>query len=188
MKHILYLHGLFSTPSSEKAQFFKSEIEKRFDVSVQIPQLSANPSIAIQALEQLTDEVKPMAVIGSSMGGFHATWISAKLQIPAVLINPAVGADHLMEDIKGKHTYPSTNEEIDIDEDSIALIAKYDRPKLLNENLLLCLLQTGDETLNYRNCTNRYQNANFHITTGGDHSYQNFEYDLPIIIRHFQLK
>ena len=46
------------------------------------------------------------------------------------------------------------------------------------ENFLV-MLQTGDETLDYREAATRYAESRLKIHEGGDHSYQGFDDELP---------
>ena len=69
------------------------------------PQLPASPAQAIDLLLQGTADWPRghMAVMGSSLGGFYAAWLSAHLSIPAVLINPAVHPSRDLARYIGEH-------------------------------------------------------------------------------------
>jgi predicted esterase YcpF (UPF0227 family) len=41
------------------------------------------------------------------------------------------------------------------------------------------MLQTGDETLDYREAVAKYAGSRLKIHKGGDHSYQGFDVELP---------
>ena len=91
--HLLYLHGFRSSPQSVKAQIMAKWVQARHPgVTWWCPQLPASPAQAIDLLLQGTADWprEEMAVMGSSLGGFYAAWLSAHWGIPAVLINPAV--------------------------------------------------------------------------------------------------
>jgi predicted esterase YcpF (UPF0227 family) len=51
----------------------------------------------------------------------------------------------------------------------------------------LVLLQTGDETLDYRGAALKYKNAQCIIEPGGDHSFTGFERHLEKIIQFSQI-
>jgi pimeloyl-ACP methyl ester carboxylesterase len=78
---IVYLHGFASGPLSSKAQFFRRKLEAR-GADVSIPALDAgdfeNLSISGQ-LRVIDQEVRgePVALIGSSMGGYLASLYAA---------------------------------------------------------------------------------------------------------------
>jgi predicted esterase YcpF (UPF0227 family) len=47
------------------------------------------------------------------------------------------------------------------------------------------LLQTGDETLNYKYAEKYFTGANIVIDEGGSHSFENLEIKIPQILIHF---
>ena len=49
-------------------------------------------------------------------------------------------------------------------------------------------LQTGDETLDYREAVERFQGSKVDVEQGGDHGFQNYEKHLPDIIEFLFLK
>lgn len=76
MNHILYLHGFASSPASSKARFFAQYLRDR-GATVDIPDLAAGDFENLTLTSQL--EVieraaagRPVALIGSSMGGYLA--------------------------------------------------------------------------------------------------------------------
>ncbi|MFN9211558.1 MAG: YqiA/YcfP family alpha/beta fold hydrolase, partial [Betaproteobacteria bacterium] len=76
---LLYLHGFRSTPQSRKAQQIAARMAAlgRADEYV-CPQLPASPRAAAQLLEDIAARVPvaQLAVIGSSLGGYYATWLA----------------------------------------------------------------------------------------------------------------
>ncbi|MCC3263878.1 hypothetical protein LLE87_37530, partial [Paenibacillus polymyxa] len=73
--------------------------ERGLNAAWACPQLPASPREAIDlaigmARDRLASAASPreLTVIGSSLGGFYATWIAAPLGCKAVLLNPAVNA------------------------------------------------------------------------------------------------
>ena len=94
--HLLYLHGFRSSPQSAKACIMAALVQARHPgVTWWCPQLPASPAQAMALLLQGTADWPrgQMAIMGSSLGGFYAAWLSAHMGVPAVLINPAVGVD-----------------------------------------------------------------------------------------------
>ena len=91
---ILYLHGFCSSPESWKARLLADAMTRRGQGErFFCPFLSPVPREAIaQAEEIIHREAGPLAVVGSSLGGFYATWLAEKFDLRAVLVNPAVVA------------------------------------------------------------------------------------------------
>ena len=90
---ILYLHGFNSSPKSEKANETLAYFQAHHpDILVLVPQLSVYPLEAIEQIKTLVAEHQAnlAGVIGSSLGGYLATWVAETYGIKAVLINPAV--------------------------------------------------------------------------------------------------
>jgi len=84
MKHILYLHGLESKQGGDKVSYLSS---KHY---VLAPALNYYSQGMEEVLLQLFESENPDFIIGSSMGGYAANLLSAKFNIPAILLNPAL--------------------------------------------------------------------------------------------------
>lgn len=90
--HLLYLHGFRSSPGSAKALRVGEQVAARHPQVVWCcPQLPPSPREAAALILALTAHWPPahMAVIGSSLGGFYARWLSLQRRCRAVLLNPA---------------------------------------------------------------------------------------------------
>lgn len=101
----------------------------------------------------------------------------------AVLINPAVRPFELLEDFLGEHVNPYTQQHFLLENQHIDELRKLDTPTLKATSDYWALLQTEDETLDYRQAENKYQNYKLTIEQGGDHSFQDFQRFLPEIFR-----
>jgi predicted esterase YcpF (UPF0227 family) len=102
---ILYIHGYNSSPLSMKAEQTREYFHKNFpDVNFVCPQLLTSPKEAVLQLEHILDESKndTWFLIGSSLGGYFANYLSNKYQLRAVLINPAITPYVLLEDYLGE--------------------------------------------------------------------------------------
>jgi predicted esterase YcpF (UPF0227 family) len=90
---IVYLHGFNSSPASDKAQVLKRYLEGRgLGDRYACPMLPDTPAEAIHAIEYAIkgQSARSLTFLGSSLGGFYATWMAEKLDCRAVLINPAI--------------------------------------------------------------------------------------------------
>lgn len=189
MQHILYLHGFLSSPQSVKAQATKKYFSEHYPhVTVHTPQLSNFPgrveSQLIDIIEKKPEIVEGgLKVIGSSMGGYLSTFLVEKFGGKAVLINPAVKPYELLRGFIGRHVNPYTQETFDIVEDDMRVIQKLEAPLLRTPSAYKVMLQTADETLDYRLAEEKYQGGHLVIEQGGDHSFVDYERHLPDIAR-----
>lgn len=187
MKNVLYLHGFLSSPKSVKAQATKAYFEQHHpDVTLHIPALSNYPSQVESQLLALIESTPALItdglrVIGSSMGGYLSTFLIEKFSGKAVLINPAVKPYELLQGFIGEHTNPYTGEVFHIVESDIEVIEKLDAKELQHAPAYKVLLQTEDETLDYRLAETKYANSLLVVEQGGDHSFIGFENHLPAI-------
>ncbi|MEY8205594.1 MAG: YqiA/YcfP family alpha/beta fold hydrolase [Bermanella sp.] len=185
----LYLHGFKSSPESHKAQLTHAFFAKH-DVAqnLHMPQLPPQPAKAIDAAqflyEQLIDEVgvANVLVIGSSLGGFYASYLVERFGGRAVLINPAVRPYELLKDYLGVNKNYHDDETFVVSEDYISDLRALDVATLRYPQHYLLLLQTHDEVLDYRQAARKYGNGPCIIDEGGDHSYQDYHLRLASII------
>jgi predicted esterase YcpF (UPF0227 family) len=184
---VLYLHGFLSSPKSVKAQATKAYFEQHHpDVTLHIPALSNYPSQVESQLLALIESTPALIkdglrVIGSSMGGYLSTFLIEKFSGKAVLINPAVKPYELLQGFIGEHTNPYTGEVFHIVESDINVIEKLDAKELRHAPAYKVLLQTEDETLDYRLAETKYASSTLVVEEGGDHSFVGFENHLPDI-------
>jgi uncharacterized protein len=173
---LVYLHGFNSSPASHKAQVMKSHMEGRGQGQLYAcPALPETPREAIRAVEAAIAGHDPRRVtfLGSSLGGYYATYLAEKLGCRAALINPAitphVGLEAYLGTQKNLHTgapYELTRAHL---EGWRALLV--DR---IDPERYLLLVETGDEVLDWREAAHRYEGARMVIRQGGDHSLQSF--------------
>ncbi|NKB38409.1 MAG: esterase YqiA [Gammaproteobacteria bacterium] len=179
MSHLVYIHGFLSSPASLKAvQVRDWLLNHRPDITYHCPALTAYPGQTKHSLERLVESLlpEPVYLMGSSLGGYWATWLVEKYGLRAVLINPLVkpellGSEYLNIELKNYHSEDSyTLTEVDAE---ILLAANVSEIKLA-ENYWL-MVQTGDETLDYRLAIDKYSTSRQLVEEGGDHSFQGFE-------------
>jgi len=173
---IVYLHGFNSSPASHKAQVLKAYLQGRgLGHLFACPALPDAPGEAVRAIEQAVAGREPGAVtlLGSSLGGFYATWFAETRGHRAILVNPAitphVGLAAYLGPQKNLHTgvpYELTRAHL---EGWRKLVVEQIDP----ERYLL-LLETGDEVLDWRDAARKYEGARAVIRDGGDHTLQSF--------------
>jgi predicted esterase YcpF (UPF0227 family) len=183
---IIYLHGFLSSPQSVKAQQTKAFAAEHYPlVDFVLPQLPPYPLPTVELLDELVARYQgcKLCFIGSSLGGYLSTYLLEKYQGRAVLINPAVQPYKLLADYLGSHINPYTDEGFTLEAIHTEQLAAIDNPVLAEPQSYWVLLQTGDETLDYRLAEQKYQGARLTIEQGGDHSFQDYPRFLADIFR-----
>ena len=114
MPTLIYIHGFLSSPYSYKAQQTQAWLkENRPDWQYLCPALNPYPNEIVDTLtrciEKALDAAEPVYLMGSSMGGFWATYLSNQYGLKSVIINPAVDVLDLMpkyldQELKNYHT------------------------------------------------------------------------------------
>jgi predicted esterase YcpF (UPF0227 family) len=181
---VIYLHGFLSSPQSLKAAQSLEYVRAHHpDLTIEIPQLANYPNDALAIIEKLVAEHKgkKLRFIGSSLGGFLSTFMVEKYSGKAVLINPAVRPFELLVDFLGEHINPNTQQPFLLEKKHIDELRQLDTPTLSSTSDYWVLLQTADETLDYRQAETKYQDYKLSIEQGGDHSFQDFQRFLPDI-------
>ena len=186
-KVLLYLHGFHSSPLSLKIQQTKSYISSQHpDITLIAPQLPCLPKDMWQVICDIFEKHKgdEVAVIGSSLGGFLSTKIVETFAVNGVVINPAVGAFHLLETYAGDHVHPYLKETYTIDENYLAQLTQLLSGDIAYSGKIWALLQKGDEVLDYRQAMEKYKECKITCEEGGDHSFIGFDRHLSDIM-HF---
>lgn len=174
---ILFIHGFASLGLGMKSMALRDYFGTD---QVLLPDLSHAPANAIGELEALLERYPVDLLVGSSLGGYYATWLNRQTSRPAVLINPAVAPFALLDDYLGEHTRPDGSR-FDLTPQHLVDLRSLQRPALREEERYLVLLQSGDEVLDYRQAAAYYAAKDVVIEPGGDHRFQHFENHLPRI-------
>jgi hypothetical protein len=178
---ILYLHGFNSSPQSHKAQVLQRYMEERgLGEQFACPAL---PPLAPQAIEEIEkfDLRRRVCLVGSSLGGFYATYLAEKHDLRAVLINPAIEPHVGLRAYLGPQKNLHTGEPYELTESHLREWEKLIVPRITPSRYLL-IVETGDELLDYRSAVERYAGAEQRVVQGGDHSLQTFPQHLPRIL------
>ncbi len=185
---ILYLHGFCSSPQSWKARLLADTLAERgLGERLFCPFLSPVPMEAIRQAEAIIErESGPLTVVGSSLGGFYATWLAEKHDLRAVLVNPAVVAPISLEKYLGTQTNLHTHEPFEFTAEHIDQLRALEAPRVTPSRYLL-LVETGDEVLDYRQAVARYAGCRQIALEGGDHSFSRFPEFLPQLIEFCRL-
>jgi predicted esterase YcpF (UPF0227 family) len=174
---ILYLHGFRSSPRSFKARVIHERMTALGRAPELIcPQLPASPKAAIELALLLAERYAPgeLAIVGSSLGGFYATWLAEHLGCPAVLINPAVNPLKDLDQHVGVTTAYHSDEPFEFKREYIDELAALRVERITRPERYFLLAATGDEVLDYRDMVAHYPGARQHVIEGSDHAISEF--------------
>ncbi len=184
----LYIHGFNSSPQSYKVRQLQSWLSDldRAD-RLLVPNLPYPPAAAVALLEALLSDYcsRPLVLLGSSLGGFYATWLTEKFAaqqpLRCVLINPAVRPFELLDAWLGENENIYTHERYLLTREHLQQLQALHCPQLADPSRYLLLTQTGDEVLDYRQGVEKYRESAQLVTPGGEHGFANFEAYWPRI-------
>ena len=174
---ILYLHGFRSSPKSFKAKKMGEYMAAMGRASEYIcPQLPASPLAAIQLLEGLIEAnaMHEITLIGSSLGGYYATYLTEKFGCKAVLLNPAVQPPRELAKYVGVTTEYHTDAVFEFKAEYVEQLQAYAIETVLRTENYFLLAATGDELLDWREMVAHYPTSKQIVIPGSDHGMADF--------------
>lgn len=179
---IIYLHGLNSSAGSEKARLMVEYCGKN-GIACAAPTLHHRPSKAMRQIEKYLADGKPHTVVGSSMGGFYATWLCEQHRhLCGVLINPAVKlADKLSDFVGVEQKNYNGGEDYLFEQVHLDEFRALETNGISDPQRYLLMVQKGDDLLDYREAVTFYQDAVHIVEEGGNHMFVDFPRHLSTI-------
>lgn len=183
---ILYLHGFRSSPQSTKARLMADGMAAQGRAAEFLcPALPVDPAAAMSLCGKLVEQChakgRAPTVVGSSLGGYYATWLAEQYDLKAVLINPAVLAPLSLSVYVGTQTHFHSGESFEFTTDHVDALRQLEVARLTPSRYLL-LLEKGDEVLDWALAARRYAGCQQVILEGGDHSFTRFADYLPTVL------
>ena len=187
MKLIIYAHGFNSSSSSYKARLIQRLIrEQGSHIDFWCPNLPHWPKEAVAVLRNKikTASIDEVVLVGSSLGGFYATYLSEQLGCRSIVINPAITPHIGLKNYVGLQKNLYTNEEYEFTNQHLEQLEIMHTPRLENPKRLLLMHTTGDELLDWRVALQFYKDSKRLIVSGSDHGFSNFEDYVDIVLSH----
>ena len=172
---LIYIHGFNSSPASAKAQVLNARLESLGrGAEFLAPALPPSPAQAAALLDALARRHRGAVLVGSSLGGYYATWLAEKHGMKAVLLNPVVRPYELLAPLVGTQKKFHTGEEYEFTRGHVAELQALEVERITPARYLL-IVTTGDEVLDYRRAVERYRGCRQIVIDGGDHGLSGFE-------------
>ena len=119
--------------------------------------------------------------MGSSLGGYYATYLAEKHDLRAVLLNPAVRPYELLKDHLGAQQNLYTGERYEFTARHVEELRALEVAAITPGRYLL-VAATGDEVLDYRSAVERYRGCRQLVIAGSDHGLSDFSDYLDLVL------
>jgi uncharacterized protein len=180
---LIYIHGFNSAPDSFKARLVGERMRALGrEHDYRVPALPYRPAEAMTLLRDLLERHPGAALIGSSLGGFYATWLAERYALRAALVNPAVRPYALLNQYLGPQKNLYTGAEYELTAQHIEELKSFDVAAVTPERYFL-VTRSGDEVLDYRAGVQKYRGARQWVIPGGDHGFGDFENYLDAVLQ-----
>lgn len=159
-------------------------------VHVWCPQLPPSPKKAMEGIAHgIADwPSSHMAVMGSSLGGFYASWVAHHKRCRSVLLNPATHPARDLERYIGEQTaWHDPAERFFFLPEYIHELQELDVSASPPSGPEFLVATEGDEVLDWREMVARYPTAVHKILPGGDHAISDFGQHLAEVVAFCQL-
>lgn len=138
------------------------------------PSLSMSPLAAVAAAEAEAAGARDVTVIGSSLGGYYATWLAEKHGWKAVLLNPATAPERDLEQYLGEQPLWHGGGTIVVEPHHLHELEALRVPAITRPERYYLFAATGDEVLDYREMLAHYPGAKTRVIDGSDHGISEF--------------
>jgi predicted esterase YcpF (UPF0227 family) len=183
---LLYLHGFRSSPQSRKAQQLGARMgELGRMAEFACPQLPASPRAAIEVAQATAALVAPgaLCLVGSSLGGFYATWLAERLGCRAVLLNPAIRPYDDLRAHLGTQPVFFSDASIDVRPEFLDELLALDTPTITRPERYFLVAATGDAVIDYRTMVAKYAGCRQRVIAGSNHEISDFPQYLDEVLQ-----
>ncbi len=159
---------------------------KKEGIEWHCPQLPASPAQAFELIWQWAASPEallknePLAVIGSSLGGFYAAALTERLlrvgmYARCVLLNPAPYPARDLSAYIGRVKNWHDEGDFVFTQQNVDELKAIDGQSFTRPERYMAIIAKGDEVLDWREMTKRYPAGKMHLQGGGDHAISDFE-------------
>lgn len=185
---LVYLHGFNSSPRTVKGCKLAAAAAAMTDPPrVHIPTLHHRPATAMREVCSWVDgnvaDRAALTFVGSSLGGYYATWLAEKYGARAIVINPAVRPAATLTAHIGPQRNPHTGEPWELTQTHFLELEALFVANLTRMHRYFLLMRAGDELLDWRDAVRRYAGAFQYVAGGGDHGWENIDAEIPSMLR-----
>ncbi|GAA0306980.1 YqiA/YcfP family alpha/beta fold hydrolase [Psychrobacter aestuarii] len=193
--NLIYLHGLDSDANATKGKLLSEYCQQHYpSITVIRPDLNMSPPEVVKKVTALINESpKETLLVGSSLGGYFATYLSNQLDTPALLINPSIqphislqrfsdSAHH--SNTSKDHVIYTTSGGWQMTQADLEWFAAHPLTEVTYPKRVCAVIKSGDELLDAQLSAKFYQKhgAQVIIQTGGDHRFSDFAQHLPTLL------
>ena len=194
MHLIVYLHGFRSSPFSMKAKMTHRAIldlkGEGVDVEWYCPQLPPSPkeTMAMVVMHIKSQDYERLSIIGSSLGGYYATYLAELFSAQATLLNPAIEPARDLESYIGELKAWHSDEAFHFKPEYIQELNDLYVKNITKPNRYYLIAAKGDEVLDWQEMVAKYPGAQQLVLEGGDHAISNYLELLPTVLAFHDLK
>lgn len=184
--HILYLHGFRSSPASTKARITAAAVAERFPSAVwACPALPPSPKQAMEDVLHATAQWPrgTTAVIGSSLGGFYATWLAERWGCKAVLLNPAVRpARDLAKHLGEQTVWHDPDQRFVFEAAYVDELVAQEVAHITQPERYFAVIAKGDEVLDWQEMTRHFAGARIKLLPASDHALSDYDQHVAAVL------
>src|SRR5690606_12055764 len=172
---LIYLHGFRSSPQSFKARLLAARLAGRgLGARFACPQLPASPAAAVDLVLRELAPGPADTLVGSSLGGYYATWLAERCGCRAVLLNPAVAPARDLAGWVGPQRMYHSDDEFVFAPGYLDELARLEVAAPSDPGRYLLIAAKGDEVLDWREMVAKYPGVATVLLEGGDHGLSDF--------------
>jgi len=172
---LIYVHGFRSSPRSFKAQMLSQRMQAAgLADQYACPALPVSPREAIESIQQQFSLTAADTLVGSSLGGYYATWLAEQSGCRVVLLNPAIYPVRDLAPYVGPLRTYHDDQPMEFKAEYLEELKAISVSGMTQANRYCLIAAKGDELLDWREMLARYPEAQTRLIEGSDHGMSDF--------------